>query len=391
MAGLSGNAFFSMGFRPFFLAGASWAALAMLAWVLILTGHLALPTSMSAASWHAHESLFGYLGAVFTGFLLTAVPNWTGRPHIEGPKLAILLLLWILGRVAITFSTNLPLFAVALVDLSLLIATGLISLREIAAAKNWRNLVVVALIAGFVAANALFHWEVAQGIPAASGFGLRLGLAIAVLMISLIGGRIVPAFTRNWMVKRNKANPPAASGLLDKIALAVSLLALTVWVVVPSWQGTGLLLLTAGAVQFARLGRWRGIEARGEPLVWILHIGYSCVPLGMLALGSTILWSGPVSNIEAQHIWTAGAVGLMTLAVMTRASLGHTGRDLVADIGTTGIYSMIILSLVARLLGDLVPDLGLQFLVASAVSWITGFAGFVILYGPMLMRPRADN
>jgi uncharacterized protein involved in response to NO len=173
----------------------------MALWVPMLSGHIALPTAFDPVSWHAHEFLFGYLGAVIAGFLLTAVPNWTGRLPVVGWPLGGLAALWLAGRVAVMFSAGLPPFLVAAVDLAFPAVLAAVIGREIVAGKSWRNLVVLGLLAVFAAGNMLFHWEAARGDYAAQGHGLRLGLGAGVMMIAVIGGRIVPSFTRNWLAR----------------------------------------------------------------------------------------------------------------------------------------------------------------------------------------------
>ena len=386
----AGAAFLSLGFRPFFLFAALWAAASMALWILALRGRAVLPTAFDPVSWHAHEALFGYMGAVFAGFLLTAVPNWTGRPPLAGAALPGLLALWILGRLAVATAHYLPPWVVMAIDLSCLVALGGVLLREIVAAGNWRNLVVIALLVVFVAGNGLSHGEAAGGGRPASGYGLRIGLAAVIMMISVIGGRIVPAFTRNWLLERGADRMPAAFGQLDRLALVVSLPTLAAWVAVPGQPGTGYLLLAAGAVQLLRLSRWRWQDTGSEPLVWILHAGYAFVPAGMLAMGTAIVWpEGALTSVAAQHLWMAGAVGVMTFAVMTRATLGHTGQALVAGPGTTVLYSLLIASVSIRVLGDAFPQSALSLRTLSAVLWCGAFAGFVILYGPLLVRSNA--
>ena len=224
------DGFLSLGFRPFFLFAALWALLGMALWVPMLLGLISLPSAFDPVSWHAHEALFGYLGAVLAGFLLTAVPGWTDRRPLAGWPLLGLLALWALGRVAVATSEHLAPWTVAAIDVSFPVVLAGYALREIVIGRNWRNLVVIALIGVFVAGNALFHWEAADGIYAASGHGLRTGLAAAIVLISLIGGRIVPAFTRNWLAARGGEALPAGFGLLDKLSVALTLVALAVWV-----------------------------------------------------------------------------------------------------------------------------------------------------------------
>ena len=380
------TAFLSLGFRPFFLVASLWAASSMVVWMLALHGRAVLPTAFDPVSWHAHEALFGYLGAVFAGFLLTSVPNWTGRPPLAGMALAGLLALWVLGRVSFAVSGHLPPWAVMAIDLSFLFVLAGMVLSEIVAAKNWRNLVVIAILGVFVAGNGLYHWEATGGGRAASGYGFRIGLAAAIMMISLIGGRIVPAFTRSWLLEHGADRTPAAFGRCDSLALALSAPALVVWVAAPHWPGTGYLLLASGAAQLLRLSRWRWQDTGAEPLVWVLHAGYFFVPAGMLALGVAIVWPGALTSIAAQHLWMAGAVGVMTLAVMTRATLGHTGRTLAAGTGTTVLYALVIASVPVRLLSAAFPELALSLWTLSAILWCGAHVGFVLLYGPLLIR-----
>ena len=385
----SSSAFLSSGFRPFFLLGAIWAALAMGLWVPMLAGKLVLPTAFDPVSWHAHEFLFGYLAAVIAGFLLTAVPSWTGRPPLTGWPLASLAALWLAGRVAIMFSQGLPPVVVALVDLAMIAALTVLLAREIVVGSNWRNLPVVVLLAVFGGANGLFHWEAASNAYAAQGMGLRLGLAASLMMIAVIGGRIVPTFTRNWLVKRGEGRLPASPMQhFDKAALALLLVALLAWTVWPNSAGTGIALLLAGLVNVGRLARWAGDRTFAEPLVLVLHVGYAFVPLGALAGAAEILGPGTIGAGTSRHVWMAGALGLMTMAVMTRATLGHSGRDLTAGPGTTAIYIAVIAAVAARVSAGVWPASASLLHGLSGSGWILAFAGFALLYGPLLLRPR---
>lgn len=385
-----GPAVLSFGFRPFFLLGAVWAALAMALWVPMLAGKLALPTAFDPVAWHAHEFLFGYLAAIIAGFLLTAVPNWTGRLPVTGWPLAGLTALWIAGRAAVTFSESLPPFIVALADLALVAALTVLLGREIVVGKNWRNLPVVGLLMLFGCANALFHWESAMGAYAAQGMGLRLGLAAVLMMIAVIGGRIVPSFTRNWLAKRGVGRLPVPPmQRFDLIALGLMLAALLAWVVAPFAPLTGTGLALAGLVHLARMARWAGDRTLAEPLVLVLHIGYVFIPLGALAGAAEIFGNGWVGAGSAQHLWMAGGIGLMTLAVMTRSTLGHTGRALTAGRGTVAIYAAVICAALTRIGAGAWPEAAGTLHSLSGASWIAAFAGFAVIYGPMLLRPRS--
>ena len=380
-------ALFSYGFRPFFLFGAVWAALAMLIWLAAMTVAIDLPTRFDAVSWHAHEFLFGYLSAVLAGFLLTAVPNWTGRLPMVGWPLATLFALWVAGRVTVFFSTLLPAAAAPLVDLAFPMILGGVILREIVAGKNWRNLIVLALLAVFTLANGLFHLQSLKGGYAAQGVGLRLGLATAVIMIAVIGGRIIPSFTRNWLAQSgNPARPAPPMQRFDKLVLGASVLVLALWVVQPVERLTGIALVALGILHLARLTRWQGLHTRAEPLVWVLHVAYAFVPIGALALGAVQIL-GKASTVEAQHLWMAGAIGAMTLAVMTRAARGHTGKPLEADRLTVAIYVCLFGSVFARLFTSTWPATS----YLSGVLWFAAFTGFVLSYGPLLLCAKPDS
>lgn len=383
----NGPAVLSFGFRPFFLGGAVWAAVAMALWMPMLSGHLSLPTAFDPVSWHAHEFLFGYLGAIVAGFLMTAVPNWTGRMPVVGWPLAGLFGLWLAGRVAVAVAVYLPLPAVVAVDLAMPVVLAAFIAREIAAGRNWRNLPVLAALAALISGNGVFHWEAASGAYAAQGYGFRLGLAAALMMIALVGGRIVPSFTRNWLVKHGGgALPVPPMQRFDKLALAILLAAMLLWIIRPQAEATGMALLLAGFLQLVRLVRWRGGRTGREPLVWVLHAGYLFLPLGALGLGAGLVLPGAVGMAAAQHLWMAGAIGVMTMAVMTRASLGHTGRPLTAGPGTLTLYLLLIASTLARFAAGLYPEHAVWLYDVAGMTWLAGFAGFAVLYGPLLVR-----
>lgn len=387
MRAWTGPAILTFGFRPFFFGAAVWAALAMVLWVSMLSGHLVLPTAFDPVSWHVHEFLFGYLGAVVPGFLLTAVPNWTGRLPIVGWRLGMLASLWLAGRVAVGVSGGLPPVLVATTDLAFPVVFALVILREIVAGKNWRNLIVLAILGVFILGNVLFHWEAAKGDYAAQGHGLRLGLGAGIMMIAVIGGRVVPSFTRNWLVKRrSKVLPVVPMQGFDKAALIALMVALALWVAWPLGALTGVALALAGVLHALRLARWAGHRTLAEPLVTVLHAGYAFVPLGALALAAEILLPGSFGMAGAQHFWMAGAIGLMTLAVMTRATLGHTGKELKAGAGTVVIYLALILSVFARVSASIWPELSGPLHTMAGLLWILAFGSFAVIYGALLLR-----
>ncbi len=387
MRAWTGPAILTFGFRPFFFGAAVWAALAMALWVPMLSGRIVVPTAFDPVSWHAHEVLFGYLGAVIAGFLLTAVPNWTGRLPIVGWRLGGLAALWLAGRGAVAVSADLPAGLVALVDLAFPVVFGALILREIVAGRNWRNLVVLALLAAFTLGNALFHLEAAMGGYPAQGLGLRLALGAGIGMIALIGGRIIPSFTRNWLVRQGPGPLPAPPmQRFDKLSLLVLAAALALWVAAPLQGATGAALIGAGVLHLARLARWAGHRTLAEPLVTVLHVAYAFLPLGALALGAEILWPGHLGMAGAQHLWMAGAIGLMTLAVMTRATLGHTGQTLHADAATVAIYLALVVAVLTRVAAGIWPMQAPILQAASGLAWVAAFGGYAVVYGALLLR-----
>lgn len=382
-----GAVILSRGFRPFFLGAALWTCVSMVVWALMMSGHLLLPLAFDPVSWHAHEFLFGYLGGVIAGFLLTAVPNWTGRPPLVGWSLGVLALLWLVGRVAIAGHAGLTGWQVAAIDLAFPLLLAVTITREILAGRNWRNLIVLAMLVVFIAANALFHWEAAQGAHAAQGVGARLGLAAAIMMIAVIGGRIIPSFTRNWLQKRGDARLPVSPMQhLDKLSLVVLLVALSLWLLLPLSKVAAIALASAGLLHAIRLSRWAGHRTLAEPLLSVLHAGYAFLPLGALALAISILMPSRLDMATAQHLWMTGAIGLMTLAVMTRATLGHTGQPLTASRATLLLYMSLIMAVLARVTAGAWPASSTWTLPLAALGWMGAFGGFVLVYGQLLLH-----
>lgn len=382
-----GPAILSFGFRPLFLAAAIWSALAMALWIAMFSGAISLPTAFDMVSWHVHEFLYGYLPAVAAGFLLTAVPNWTGRLPVTGTPLLVLVLSWLAGRLAVMFSELVGPTTAAVIDLSFLVLLSLVIAREVIAGRNWRNLKVLVLVGLLTGGNALFHLEADWYGTASAGYGARLGIAVAIFLIILIGGRIVPSFTRNWLVRRGPGRLPIPFDRFDVIGAVSGGGALLFWVALPDNDLNGALCLFAGAFHLYRLARWAGDRTLAEPLVLILHIGYAFVPLGFLAVGIAELEPGVILTGAAVHAWTAGAIGVMTLAVMTRASLGHAGLPLAATRGIIFVYLCVIAAAILRVASGFgaAPEFLLHI---AAAAWIAAFAGFAFLFAPILTRPR---
>jgi uncharacterized protein involved in response to NO len=330
--------------------------------------------------------VFGYGFAAVAGFLLTAIPNWTGRLPLRGMPLALLALLWIAGRAAVLLSAYIGAPAAALVDLAFPAALAAVVAREIVAGRNWRNLPMVAALLLLGTGSLLVHLH-ALDVAYTALLGNRLGIAVLLMLIALVGGRIVPSFTRNWMVKhRRGAALPAQGGAVDGIALALTLAALTAWVAAPDAAMTPWLALAAGVALAVRLARWRGRQTLREPLLAVLHLGYGWLALGLLLLGAPGI---PAS--AALHALTAGAVGTMTLAVMTRATLGHTGRELAADRATVAIYGLVTLAALMRVAAPLAGGHAPTLTAAAGAAWSAAFLLFALSYGRLLLVPAASG
>jgi uncharacterized protein involved in response to NO len=379
----AGPALLSYGFRPFFLVAALWAALGVLLWLPQYYGSFALPTGLGPLDWHIHEMLFGYIGATVAGFLLTAVPNWTGRLPINGVPLAALALLWLAGRFAMALSAQIGEPAAAVIDVSFLVVLAAVIAREVIAGRNWRNLRPLVVLGVLIAGNIVFHIEVL--ITGFADYGVRLSIAAVVLLILLIGGRIVPSFTNNWLARNNPGRLPAPFSRFDVVCMAGGALALAAWIASPEHRVTSVLLLAAGVLHVVRLIRWAGDRTLRDRLVLVLHVAYAFVPAGFLLLGLSAWWSA-VPQSAGIHAFTAGAMGLMPLAVMTRATLGHTGQPLAASAGTQAIYALAASGALLRIAAALAGSTALLDL--GGLLWIAAFAGFAVLYGPLLIgRP----
>jgi uncharacterized protein involved in response to NO len=387
---LAGPVILSAGFRPFFLAASIWAAVAVPLWLGAYAEGLAVPTRLALPVWHAHEMVFGFAAAVVAGFLLTAIPNWTGRMPLQGTPLATLILLWAIGRLGVLGSAEIGAFAAAAADLSFPAVFLIVVGREIVAGKNWRNLPMLGALSLLLVGNLLVHLE-ALGLADTAALGNRLGLGTLLMLISLVGGRIIPSFTHNWLTKARPAVPaPAPSGRFDLAVLIVTGLALLAWVTTPDAGVTSWAALVAGIAVALRLCRWRGLQTVREPLLLILHIGYGWLALGLLLLGLNGL-TGLLPATAALHALTVGAVGTMTLAVMTRASLGHTGRPLTAGPATKAIYALITAAALLRIGSPLAGGRTELALWLAGAAWSGAFGMFALCYGAVLTRPRVRN
>lgn len=379
-----GPAILSYGFRPFFLFGAIYSGAAVIGWLVMYWGEMSVPTAFAPRDWHVHEMLFGYVAAVVAGFLMTAVPNWTGRLPIQGRPLAILLSVWVAGRIAIYVSAWIGWILAASIDVAFLLLLAAAVAREIVAGRKWSNLKVVGIACLLALTNIAFHVE--AHFAGVADYATRAGIALVITLIALIGGRIVPSFTRNWLARQNPGRMPVPFAQFDGVAMVIGTLALAIWVVTPTGPATAGALSVAAILHLIRLVRWAGYRTVPDRLVLILHVAYAFVPAGyVLSALAAVDLAVPSAGI---HAWTGGAIGSMTIAVMTRASLGHTGRALSATVATQLIYAAVTVAALARICAALEADLSHALLPLSATAWALAFLGFAAVYGPMLCTQR---
>jgi len=386
----TGPAFLSYGFRPFFLGAALFTSLAVLTWVALFAGRVSVDFLYPPREWHVHEMLFGYLPALIAGFLLTAMPNWTDRMPLRGAPLLAMFLLWVAGRLVMVV----PLAgaaAAAVVDGAFLVLLATYIWREIMAAGSWDRAPIGILVSLYAVTNILFHLLALRGAP--TDLPERLALSVMTLMLTVIGGRLAPTFTREYLADRNLSPLPVVFSPVDGVAIVLVLVGVVTWIIEPESVWAGVMLIVAGVASLARLLRWGGWRTWREPLVLILHIGYGWVGLFLVALGASILGVGFTPE-NAVHLLTTGAMGTMTLAVMTRASLGHTGRPRHADRFTVAMYLMVNSGALIRIFApnpETPTALTHAMLALSAVGWSGAYLLFAFVYGPILVRPSLDE
>jgi uncharacterized protein involved in response to NO len=382
------------GFRPFFLGGALFAGLAVPVWAAILSGTAALDGTIPAYAWHAHEMVFGFFAAILGGFLLTAIPNWTGRPPLAKAPLAGLFGLWLLGRIAMAVLVVVPNLsgiardALIACDLSYLAWLAFLTSREVASAKAIHNIPVVALVGVLALANLWVHVAVAIGLDWTRGF--HTALSVAMILIALIGGRTIPNFTRNWLMMNGKKSDTDIPmfNKLDRVAAILTAAAVVSWIALPDFIGTGVILALAAIGNVVRMSRWQGWRASAEPLLLILHVGYLWLAVAQGILATSIFLPAVIPATTALHALTAGAMGVMMAAFMTRATRGHTGRPLAADAATTTMYVLINLGALIRVAAPFLPWDYFHLAATSGVLWSAGFLVFALRYGPWMMAPR---
>lgn len=392
-----GLIFLEYGFRPFFLGAGLQAVLAMLAW-LVWIGLDAASVSPAAVTirgpvhvWHAHEMIFGYGLAVVAGFFLTAVPSWTGRKPVSGALLGVLFGLWAAARLASWSSAFLPPVLVAIPELAFVAMLAALVGQALLSGWSKRNFVFLPVLAAFFLAASLYHIEIAGLADATALTGHRLGLDALLVLITVIGGRIVPAFTTNALRRLGVHALPRPADRRDVVAiLSVVLLALGD-IVVPGTVFTGWVALAAAAAGAVRMVGWRSGRVLDSPILWILHLGHVWLVVGF-ALKGVALVTGAIPEITALHALSVGAVGSMTLGVMTRAALGHTGRALQVSPWITAAYALVSAAAATRVFGPvIVPERYGETMMLSGALWSAAFLIFVATYWSILTQPRISS
>ncbi len=387
-----GSPLFSFGFRPFFLLAGLFAVVAIGAWILAYTGKVDLGLRTSPALWHAHEMLFGYTSAAMAGFFLTVVPNWTRVQAKKGPVLIVFAALWLLGRVVMWGQGWLPYPLVALGDMSFLVVFSLSVSGPLLDRKHRRQAMFVLILLSYITANAMMHLG-ASGIDFLgqnwSARGILMAIDTIVVLITVMGGRVTPSFTSSYIGHADPSVKVIQRPSLERAVMIVTWGLLVVDQIVPASPVAGGVALLAAALHLARMSGWQSWRTRGNPILWVLHLGYLWVVIGLVLKGIAVF--GLMDAEAALHGLTIGGIGTITLAIMTRASLGHTGRAVKAAPAIVAAYVLVSIAALARLAAPFLPMESTLLVVVAGVAWMAAFSIFVLIYAPILVRPRADG
>lgn len=383
-------ALFDYGFRPFFLLAGVYALAIVPIWIFWYAHH---PTSFGALPmmfWHAHEMLYGFVIAAVAGFLLTSVPSWTGSRGFGGAPLYALVAAWLAGRIAMALVGQLPFWLIAIAELALLPMLAALLLPPLMRTQN-RNRRLLLVLAALWLTDVAFLVGVARADAGLVSRAMTLAIDMILVLVTVIGGRIVPAFTANALRRRGESATIVSREWVDRAAIGAMIAIAVVDVIAPSSVGSAALAAIAAVVQVVRLSGWRGFETRGESILWVLHVGYAWLPIG-LALKACYLLGAYDWASKWQHALTAGVFATMILAVMTRAALGHTGRALVVSRTITIAYVLLTVGVLVRVFaGVIAPSHYVDLVSIAAAAWALAFVLYLIVYAPILVLPRADG
>jgi len=383
-------ALFAYGFRPFFWAAGAFAVAAIAAWSWMLAG-AAQPFGMHPPMlWHGHEMVYGFVGAAIAGFLLTAVPSWTGARGFGGLPLVLLAALWLAGRLAFAGLGTLPFAIVAIPDLLFLPALAALVAPPLIRSRN-RNTPLLLVLLAIWFTDVYFLLASRGGDLMAARHALLLAIDVVLLLVTVIGGRIVPAFTASGLRQAGIAVEIKGRALLDGATIAAMAAVVVADLLVPWQPVAGWVAALAALLHAARLAGWQGHRSLRLPLVWCLHLAYAWIPVGF-GLKAIHLLAGGAWSGHWLHGLTIGAAAAMILAVMTRASLGHTGRPLVAAAPIAVAYLLLSAAALVRVLAPALPGADyLWTVILAGLLWLAAFVLFLVVYSPVLFRPRADG
>ena len=378
----------ALGFRPFFLLASLLAAAAIPLWLLIYQGVLEPVSYLSPTVWHAHEMLFGFVIAVIAGFLLTAASNWTGRRTATGVGLGALVVLWLAGRLLVAAGNALPPWLVITIDVAFLPALAFVLAIPLLATGNRRNIVfpVILLVLGMI--NLLIHLAGIGAIDWDPSRGLRIAIDLILLIIGVLGGRVIPSFTKN-AIPHARVNPCPKASVLALVSLATLAAA---EIAASNVVVTGSIALAAGVINALRMRGWGSLATLRHPILWILHVGYGWLAIGLILRGVSELTN--VIPLDAGiHALTLGAIGSMVIGMMSRVALGHTGRSIIPAPLIVAAYWLVNAAALLRVVFALAAndEIRVASLIGSGALWSLAFLFFAIVYLPILSRPRADG
>nr|MBS0019256.1 NnrS family protein [Gammaproteobacteria bacterium] len=374
-----------LGFRPFFLLAASFAVVQVGIWLGFYVGRSNLATYYSGTLWHGHEMIFGYTTAVIAGFLLTAVPNWTGLSTPQGKPLAALATLWVAGRVLPFFPESSPHWFIAVVDIAFLpVLTGLLAI-PVMQARQRRNFIFLLLLGTLAIANVVIHLEILGAISGAATTAIYLAINLIVVLIAIMGGRVIPFFAERALPGFSAKRWPA----VEAVAFAGLILLTAAQLVYPDPMLIGMLGTLTFLSHALRLSGWYTHRIWKVPILWILYLGYGWLVLGFALTALAML--GAVSSLLALHAFTVGGIGVLTFGMMARVALGHTGRAMKAANPLVMAFVLLNLAAVTRVLLPIAfPTWHIYAISASGLLWMLAFSIFTYLYAPILWSPRAD-
>lgn len=389
-AGSGRFALFAYGFRPFFLLAGIYALVSVPFWLWTYARGAAPLANVAPQFWHGHEMIYGFVAAAIAGFLLTAVPSWTGTRGFAGWPLVGLILLWLAGRAAFAAGDLVPVWMIATIELAFLPALAALLAPPLLRSRN-RNTAMLMVLAVLWLVDAAFLHGMLAGDAVLAQRALHGAINMVLLLVTVIGARIVPAFTSNALRQRGQSVDLSARPVLDRALVAVMITNLVLDAVNANVLARGAIAATAAIVHAWRLAGWQGLRTLREPIVWALHVGYAWLPIGFVLKALSLLF-GVSGSAQWIHAFTLGAFGTMILAVMTRASLGHTGRPLVVSGATASAYLLLTAAAIVRVWGGASGALShLQAVTLAGVLSCTAFALFVFVYAPILIGPRADG